>query len=240
MKSVKPQLNKMQIFKTNQNRSHGSGGKSGSFFFFTEDRKFIIKTMTKQEKKNLMKILPQMTKFIMETGGKSLISRVYGVYKVQYPGMASIFLMLQRNNIRLQQLNELVCSFDLKGSKYDREVVTPEMLKYEKGIDDNWKNIMLSKGINKNNISTKLNFNSIVGRGDAPSFRRNLSHHSYGGSLRIAAQKLRIGSYSQNSTHSRSNDAESDIPKCYSKSTLKDLDFESMIKKNLLSLDIPE
>jgi hypothetical protein len=38
MKSVKPQSNKMQIFKTNRNQSHGSGGKSGSFFFFTEDR----------------------------------------------------------------------------------------------------------------------------------------------------------------------------------------------------------
>jgi hypothetical protein len=49
MKSVKPQLNKMQIFKTNQNESHGTGGKSGSFFFFTEDRQFIIKTMTPQE-----------------------------------------------------------------------------------------------------------------------------------------------------------------------------------------------
>jgi hypothetical protein len=49
-----------------------------------------------------MKMLPSMTKFIMETGGKSLISRIYGVYKVQYPGMASIYLMLQKNNIRMQ------------------------------------------------------------------------------------------------------------------------------------------
>ena len=46
MKSVKPQLNKMQIFKTNSDQSHSSGGKSGSFFFFTEDRQFIIKTMS--------------------------------------------------------------------------------------------------------------------------------------------------------------------------------------------------
>jgi hypothetical protein len=38
MKSVKLESNKMQIFKTNNNESHGSGGKSGSFFFFTEDR----------------------------------------------------------------------------------------------------------------------------------------------------------------------------------------------------------
>jgi 1-phosphatidylinositol-4-phosphate 5-kinase len=84
----------MQIFKTNRDEKHGSGGKSGSFFFFTEDRKFIIKTMTSKEKVNFIKFLPQMTKFIMETGGKSLISRVYGLYRVKYPGMAPIFLML--------------------------------------------------------------------------------------------------------------------------------------------------
>ena len=72
---------------------------SGSFFFFTEDKKYIIKTMTYKEKKTLMKMLPSNVKFLIETGGKSMISRIYGVYKVKYPGMASIYLMLQKNNI---------------------------------------------------------------------------------------------------------------------------------------------
>jgi peptide subunit release factor RF-3 len=47
MKSVKPQENQMQIFKSNNDQHHSSGGASGSFFFFTQDRKFIIKTITK-------------------------------------------------------------------------------------------------------------------------------------------------------------------------------------------------
>jgi hypothetical protein len=64
-----------------------------------------------------------MTKFIMETGGKSLISRIYGVFKVKYPGMASIYMMLQKNNVRIQTHNELLCSFDLKGSKHNRRSV---------------------------------------------------------------------------------------------------------------------
>jgi hypothetical protein len=55
---MKPESNKMQIFKASNNESHGSGGKSGSFFFFTEDRRFIVKTMTKLEKANLMEMLP--------------------------------------------------------------------------------------------------------------------------------------------------------------------------------------
>jgi hypothetical protein len=41
-----------------------------------------------------MGMLPNVTKYIMETGGRSLISRVYGVYKVKYPGMNRIYLMI--------------------------------------------------------------------------------------------------------------------------------------------------
>jgi hypothetical protein len=58
MISMKPDSNKMQILKASNNESHGNGGKSGSFFFFTEDRRFIVKTMTKKEKVNLMEMLP--------------------------------------------------------------------------------------------------------------------------------------------------------------------------------------
>lgn len=100
MKSVNPSYNKMQIFKSNQSKD-GSGGSSGSFFFFTEDKQFIIKTITTQEKKTLMKSLPQMTQYIMETGGKSMISRIYGIYMVEYPGFQKIYVMLQRNNIQI-------------------------------------------------------------------------------------------------------------------------------------------
>lgn len=50
--------------------------------------------MTYKEKKTLMKMLQSNVKFLIETGGKSMISRIYGVYKVKYPGMASIYLML--------------------------------------------------------------------------------------------------------------------------------------------------
>ena len=74
--------------------------------------------MTKNEKNTLMRMLRDLTKFIMETGGKSLISRIYGVFKVKYPGMVPIYLMLQKNNIRISPLNQLLCSFDLKGSKF--------------------------------------------------------------------------------------------------------------------------
>lgn len=91
----------MQIFKTNASNLRNDGGSSSSFFFFTEDRKFIIKTMTLAEKKTIMKALPDMAEFMVRTGGKSLISRIYGVYKVDYPGISPVYLMLQKNNIQV-------------------------------------------------------------------------------------------------------------------------------------------
>lgn len=57
MMSVKPQLNKLQIFKSNSNSMNNEGGKSSSFFFFTEDKKFIIKTITYGEHQVIMKML---------------------------------------------------------------------------------------------------------------------------------------------------------------------------------------
>lgn len=60
MMSVKPQLNKHQIFKSNSKmQNDDSGGNSSSFFFFTEDKKFIIKTITVNEKNVLLRMLPE-------------------------------------------------------------------------------------------------------------------------------------------------------------------------------------
>ena len=42
----------------------------------------------------MMGMLPAMARYMVETAGKSIISRVYGIYKVNYPGMNRIYLML--------------------------------------------------------------------------------------------------------------------------------------------------
>ena len=60
IKSIDPKLNRFQIFKSNTGSKHTEGGKSGSFFFFTEDNKFIIKSMKHSEMELLMKHLPEM------------------------------------------------------------------------------------------------------------------------------------------------------------------------------------
>lgn len=79
--------------------------------------------MTYEEKNTLLDMLPNITKYFMVTAGRSLISRVYGIYKVKYPGMNRIYLMIQRNNIMISRQGMLLNTFDLKGSKYKRKVI---------------------------------------------------------------------------------------------------------------------
>lgn len=62
--SVVPEANKTQILKTNNKLKAGDstnqGGSSGSFFFFTEDRKYMIKSMKREEVSNLLRMLPSL------------------------------------------------------------------------------------------------------------------------------------------------------------------------------------
>ena len=51
--SLSPKFNLDQVFKAGE-----GAGKSGSFFFFSHDKKFIIKTMTDEELELFRKLQP--------------------------------------------------------------------------------------------------------------------------------------------------------------------------------------
>ena len=59
--SLLPENNREQIFKSNKKTASGittnEGGASGSFFFATQDSKFIVKTIPSTEKRNLLALL---------------------------------------------------------------------------------------------------------------------------------------------------------------------------------------
>jgi 1-phosphatidylinositol-4-phosphate 5-kinase len=57
-------------------------GKSGAFFFFTEDKKFIIKTITSSEKEFLIeKVLSGLVHFLLNNPN-SFLARIYGCFTV--------------------------------------------------------------------------------------------------------------------------------------------------------------
>lgn len=56
-------------------------GRSGSFFFFSHDRKFIIKTMTNQELVLFISKLPNFIKHFRKNQN-SILAKIFGVFTV--------------------------------------------------------------------------------------------------------------------------------------------------------------
>jgi hypothetical protein len=74
--SLGPDFNRDSVFKAGE-----SQGKSGSFFFFSHDKKFIVKTMTATDLATFKKAFKP---YFHQVCGKpdSLLARIYGVYTV--------------------------------------------------------------------------------------------------------------------------------------------------------------
>lgn len=96
-------------------------GRSGSFFFFSHDRKFIIKTMTPGELKLFLKILPALAEHHTKTP-RSILAKIFGVFTVKMRGVDAVHIMLMENTLRLKNPDRLNYIFDLKGSKVARKV----------------------------------------------------------------------------------------------------------------------
>jgi 1-phosphatidylinositol-4-phosphate 5-kinase len=68
--------------KESMNRVKESEGKSGSFFFFSHDQKFLIKTISTNE---LNTMLGKFMKNYYEHASnypESLLARIYGLYSI--------------------------------------------------------------------------------------------------------------------------------------------------------------
>mmetsp|Transcript_449 Transcript_449/g.902 ORF Transcript_449/g.902 Transcript_449/m.902 type:complete len:227 (+) Transcript_449:1407-2087(+) len=115
--SLSTTVNKEKVFKAGE-----SEGKSGSFFFFSHDDKFIIKTMFQEELDIMIESLRQYHDYI-EQNPSSLIARIYGVFQVEMEGIVPVNLLLMANTIQsLSPLNKIIKVFDLKGSWNNRIV----------------------------------------------------------------------------------------------------------------------
>ena len=75
--SLSPKFNREQVFKAGE-----GAGSSGSFFFFSHDRKFIIKTMTSSELKSFLPIVPDYLRHYKENPN-SLMSKIFGIFTIK-------------------------------------------------------------------------------------------------------------------------------------------------------------
>ena len=83
--------NRQQVFKAKE-----SAGKSGSFFFFSFDKRFLVKTMNNAELAVFIDCLPEYVLFLRKNHD-SMIARIYGIYTVQMEDITPVHLLLMSN-----------------------------------------------------------------------------------------------------------------------------------------------
>ncbi|RMZ83515.1 hypothetical protein DV737_g1624, partial [Chaetothyriales sp. CBS 132003] len=96
----------------------GSPGKSGSFFYFSRDYKYIIKTIHHAEHKLLRKILRDYYRHVLDNPN-TLISQIYGLHRVKIPYGRKIHFLVMNNLFPPHR--DIHQTFDLKGSTIGRD-----------------------------------------------------------------------------------------------------------------------
>ena len=90
--SLKPSVNIKQIQKTRL------GNKAnGSFFFVSEDKKFIMKTMTETKVERIRNKLKTYLEHILNTD--SIMAKILGIFKIKMDRFSPIFVMIMENTM---------------------------------------------------------------------------------------------------------------------------------------------
>lgn len=115
----------------------GSPGKSGSFFYFSRDYKYIIKTIHHAEHKLLRKILREYYAHV-ERYPNTLISQFYGLHRVKIPYGRKIHFVVMNNLFPPHR--DIHQTFDLKGSTIGRDYKEEDLARNPRATlkDLNW------------------------------------------------------------------------------------------------------
>ncbi|KAJ7650645.1 hypothetical protein FB45DRAFT_730139 [Roridomyces roridus] len=117
----------------------GSPGKSGSFFYFSRDYRFIIKTIHHSEHKFLLSILKEYHHHV-KNNPHTLLSRFYGLHRVKLPRGRKIHFVIMNNLFPPHR--DIHETFDLKGSTVGREYPEAKAATNPRAVlkDINWIN----------------------------------------------------------------------------------------------------
>ncbi|GAD92260.1 multicopy suppressor of stt4 mutation [Paecilomyces variotii No. 5] len=115
----------------------GSPGKSGSFFYFSRDYKYIIKTIHHSEHKLLRRILRDYYHHIMNNPN-TLISQFYGLHRVKMAYGRKIHFVVMNNLFPPHR--DIHQMYDLKGSTIGRDLREEDLEKNPRATmkDLNW------------------------------------------------------------------------------------------------------
>lgn len=96
----------------------GSPGKSGSFFYYSRDFRFIIKTIHHSEHKQLRRILKDYYQHVKDNPN-TLISQFYGLHRLKVQGGMKKVHFIVMNNL-FPPHRDIHLKYDLKGSTWGR------------------------------------------------------------------------------------------------------------------------
>ncbi|KAJ1921686.1 Phosphatidylinositol-4-phosphate 5-kinase [Mycoemilia scoparia] len=116
----------------------GSSGKSGSFFYYSQDFRFIIKTVHHTEHKFMRKILSNYYEYVSQNPN-TLLSRIYGLHRIKTPEGKKVHFIVMSNIFPPNK--DIHIQYDLKGSMLGREL-SPEAAAKPRAClkDKNWLN----------------------------------------------------------------------------------------------------
>jgi 1-phosphatidylinositol-4-phosphate 5-kinase len=114
-----------------------SSGKSGSFFYYTSDGNFMLKTIRKNEFKIMKGMLRAYYDHITDVNPDSLISRIFGLHKVIFYRKKNklskkIYLCIMNNIFNTP--NKINIRYDLKGSTQGRSTKFPDGVERDETI----------------------------------------------------------------------------------------------------------
>lgn len=115
----------------------GSPGKSGSFFYFSRDYKYIIKTIHHAEHKLLRRILRDYYAHV-KNNPNTLISQFYGLHRVKIAYGRKIHFVVMNNLFPPHR--DVHQTFDLKGSTVGRDLKEETLISNPRATlkDLNW------------------------------------------------------------------------------------------------------
>lgn len=117
----------------------GSPGKSGSFFYYSRDYRFIIKTISHSEHAFLRSILKDYHEHV-RSNPHTLLSRFYGLHRVKIPRGRKIHFVIMNNLFPPHR--DIHETYDLKGSAFGREYPEDKAANNPRAVlkDKNWVN----------------------------------------------------------------------------------------------------
>ena len=109
-------------------KSKESMGRSGSFFFFSTDRKLILKTLKSGELGSMKRILRSYYNHVYIDNPNSLLGKIYGLYEIQIEGFEQIDLIIMENSKQHLYDDQIIRTYDLKGALVNRVFTTSKLI----------------------------------------------------------------------------------------------------------------